>query len=181
MRRLHFEGAVVGPQIDRIGDAGASSFVNHLGRLWTSNIELLVGILLPVGEQQRKFLEETIVRISEGGDSLGARVSVEATLHLNGANEFLPLFEVVGIGILCQEHVSFAKSQALGQIGGLSKHTTSDLRFLISAFSSSAPPKCPKSPMLGKMSQPSAVNRCRSNVRNDDFTASVETTQLAID
>lgn len=48
----------------------------HLRGLWASDVELLVGILLPVTKEKRKLEEKTVVCISEGGDRLGARVSV---------------------------------------------------------------------------------------------------------
>jgi hypothetical protein len=69
MSCLHLEGAVIGPEIDRIGDVGASPFVylknpcqlrnrrstdqhltHHLGRLRASNVELHVSILFPVAK-----------------------------------------------------------------------------------------------------------------------------------
>lgn len=99
MGRLHLEGAVVRPQVDRIGDACASSFIDHLGRLGAGDIELHVGIFLPVSEEKRKLDEESIVGIAEGRKSLGARVAIQATLQcLTSLDEVLPVLEVIGIG-----------------------------------------------------------------------------------
>ena len=55
MSRLHLEGAVLCPQIDRMADARDAPLVDHFGRLWASNVEFEVGILLPVSEQEGKL------------------------------------------------------------------------------------------------------------------------------
>lgn len=47
---LDFEGAVVRPEVDGIGDAGDASLVDHLCRLRPRDRELQVGIFLPVSE-----------------------------------------------------------------------------------------------------------------------------------
>lgn len=31
---LHLEGAVVGPEVDRVGNAGATTLIDHLCGLW---------------------------------------------------------------------------------------------------------------------------------------------------
>lgn len=65
MSGLHLEGAVVGPEVDRVCDAGAASLVDHLRGLWARDVELEVGILLPVAEQERELDEESVVRIAQ--------------------------------------------------------------------------------------------------------------------
>ena len=101
MRRLHFERAVLGPEIDRVGDACAASFVDHLGRLGAGNIELEVGILFPVAKQEGEFEEELIVRVAQRREGLRARVAIQATVEgLAGAHQLLPAFKVVRVGFL---------------------------------------------------------------------------------
>lgn len=121
MSSFHLKGAILCPQIDRIGDAGASSLVHldmpirtrpisekrgglcpyHFGRLGTRDVEFEISILLPVTEQQGELEEESIVCGAEGSQSLRARVSVETAFEsFAGAYQFLPVLEVVGIGIL---------------------------------------------------------------------------------
>lgn len=48
---LHLERAIGGPEVDAIGDASAAALIYHLGRLWAGNVELEVGIFLPVTEK----------------------------------------------------------------------------------------------------------------------------------
>lgn len=93
---FHLKGTILCPQIDRVGDAGASSLVHldmpirtkstcdsrveicpyHFGRLGARDVEFEISILLPVAEQQRKLEEESIVCGAKGGQGLWARVSV---------------------------------------------------------------------------------------------------------
>lgn len=65
MSGLHLEGAIVGPEVDRVGNASAASLVDHLGRLWAGDVELEVGILLPVPEQEGELDEESVVCIAQ--------------------------------------------------------------------------------------------------------------------
>ncbi len=117
---LHLEGTVLGPQIDRVGDAGAASFVDlvgasalvssagtkrnpayHFGRLWAGDVELEVGVLLPVAEEQRELKEETVVRVTESRQCLRAGVAIETAFEaLAGADQFLPVLKVVRVGFL---------------------------------------------------------------------------------
>lgn len=52
---------------------------HHLSRLGSGDVELHVGIFLPVAEEERKLEEETIVGIAERGQRLGARVAIETS------------------------------------------------------------------------------------------------------
>lgn len=98
---LHFEGAVISPKVDRVGDAGATSLVDHLCGLWARDVELKVGIFLPVSKEKRELEQEPVVCVAKGGKRLGAGVSVQATLEaLAGANQFFPSLEAVGVGFL---------------------------------------------------------------------------------
>ena len=77
---------------------------NHFGRLRSSYVELHVGVLLPVTKQEGESLKETIECIAEGGQSLGARVAVQASLEgLAGLDQGFPGLEVIGIGLLKRE------------------------------------------------------------------------------
>lgn len=73
MGGLHLEGAIIGPQVDRVGDTRASTLIyldepvsrcnsfadmqgseNHpyyFCRLWPRDVELEIGIFLPVTEE----------------------------------------------------------------------------------------------------------------------------------
>src|SRR4051812_25649214 len=111
---FHLEGAILCPQIDRIGDASASSLVHldmhvrtrpisekragfcpyHFGRLGTRDVEFEIGILLPVAEQQGELEKESIVCGAEGCQSLRARVSVETAFEsFTGAYQLFPVLE----------------------------------------------------------------------------------------
>jgi hypothetical protein len=83
----------------------------HFGGLGARNVELEVRILLPVAEEQRKLEEEAIVRVAEGRQGLGTRVAVESAFQaLAGADQLLPVLEVVGVGILSARYeVSFCR------------------------------------------------------------------------
>lgn len=101
VRCLHLKGAVVCPEVDRVGDAGATALVDHLSGLWARDVELEVGIFLPVAEEKGKLEEEAVVGIAQGSQGAGARVSVQTTLEgLAGADELLPGFEAVRVGLL---------------------------------------------------------------------------------
>ena len=118
---LHLEGAVLSPQVDRIGDASNASFVDlgstllalrwthgaldevahHLCRFWAGDVELHIGVLFPVSEQEGKLEQETIVGISKCRKCLGARVSVEAAFEpLARLNQVLPVLKAVGVFLL---------------------------------------------------------------------------------
>ena len=118
---LHLEGAVLSPQVDRIGDAGNASFVDlggnllgcaratgisekiahHLCRFWAGDIKLHVGVLFPVSEQEGELEQEAIVGISKCRKGLRARVSVETALEgLTRFDQVLPVLETVRIRLL---------------------------------------------------------------------------------
>lgn len=67
MGGLHLERAVVCPEVDRVGDAGAASLVDHLCRLWARNVELEIGIFLPVSKKERELEQESVVCVAQGG------------------------------------------------------------------------------------------------------------------
>lgn len=73
---LHFEGAIVCPKVDGVGDAGATALVDHLCGLWARDVEFEVGILLPVSEEKGKLEQESVVGVAQGGQSLGTGVPV---------------------------------------------------------------------------------------------------------
>ena len=74
---------------------------HHLSRLGARTVELHIGILFPVSEQERELEEESVVGIAEGSEGLGARVAVQATLEgLAGFDEVFPVLEVIGVGFL---------------------------------------------------------------------------------
>lgn len=101
MRRLHFERAIFRPQVDRAEDSGYTTLVHHFRRLWSGNVELGVGILLPVSKEEWELAEESIVGIAEGSQSLWAGVSVEASLdRRDRVDEVVPVLKRVGIGFL---------------------------------------------------------------------------------
>lgn len=73
----------------------------HLGRLGSCNVELEIGVLLPVAKEQGKFEKESVVGIAQSPQGLGAGVAVQAALQtLAGAYKLLPVLEVIGIGVL---------------------------------------------------------------------------------
>lgn len=75
MSSFHLKGAILCPQVDRIGDASASSLIHldipirtrpisekrgglgsyHFGRLGTRDIEFEIRIFFPVAKQQGKL------------------------------------------------------------------------------------------------------------------------------
>lgn len=74
----------------------------HLGRLRTRDVELEVRILFPITKKERKLEKEAVVGISKGGQSLGARVTIESAFEaLAGADQLLPVLEVIGVRFLC--------------------------------------------------------------------------------
>lgn len=79
-----------------------ASTTHHLRRFGPRDVELLVGILLPVAKEKGELKEETIVGVAESSDGLRARVSVEGAVHLARADKLLPGLEAVGIGVLEQ-------------------------------------------------------------------------------
>lgn len=81
---------------------GAEVWITYeFGRLGPGDVELEVGVLFPVAEEEGELCEEAVVRVAHGCESLGAGVSVEpALLSFAGADELLPGLEVVGIGLL---------------------------------------------------------------------------------
>lgn len=132
MGSLHLEGAVLGPQVNRVGDACTTSLVDlekgvlamryrlfwncwpthHLCGFGAGDIELLIGILLPVAEQKRELEKEAVVSVAEGRNSLGARVPIQRAVHLTRADKLLPGLEAVGIGVLRK-----TRRLTTGQIG----------------------------------------------------------------
>jgi hypothetical protein len=98
MRRVHLEGAVVGPEVYRWCDAGDAALVDHLSSLGAADGELQIGILLPVSEEERELGKEAVVDIANQFDSGWARVAGDAALELRGARDKrFPLLEVVFI------------------------------------------------------------------------------------
>lgn len=118
--RLDLEGAVVGPEVDRGGDAGNASLIDlenrrstmltsltpgekclsthHLGSLGPGHGKLQVGILLPITKQQRELGQESIICASDCGDGLRTRVAVDSTFQvLRRTNQLFPCLEVVRI------------------------------------------------------------------------------------
>lgn len=113
---LDFEGAIVGPEVDRVGDAGHSSLVDHLCRLGPRDRELEVCILFPVSEEEREFGEETIVKLARRGDGLRTRIAVETALQrFGGAHQLLPILKVVWIFRLRRVSVGPSKLSRLMQ------------------------------------------------------------------
>lgn len=103
--RLHLEGAVVFPQVYRVGDACDTAFVDlqasawimpaecsyYLRRFRARDRELEVGVLLPVAKEERELGEESVEDLSGCGYGLGAGVSVQTALEgLCRTNEGLP-------------------------------------------------------------------------------------------
>jgi len=123
---LHLEGAIRRPKIHAVLYTGASSFVDlnqvsylrdiqrtrgeqkeiisftyHLCRLGTGNVELKIGILLPVAEKQWKLEEKSVVSIAQGSEGLRTGVPIETTLlSLASTDKFLPRIKVVGVCFL---------------------------------------------------------------------------------
>ena len=101
MGGLRFKGAILCPEIDRVADAGATTLVDHLGRLWARDVEFEIGIFLPVAEEKGKLEEESVVGLAEGSECLGTGVAVEATFEsLTCANELFPVLETIRVGFL---------------------------------------------------------------------------------
>lgn len=67
---LSLEGAVVGPQIHGICDAGHASLVDQFSSLSARYGKLEVCIFLPITEEQRELGEEAIVDIAHRSDGL---------------------------------------------------------------------------------------------------------------
>jgi len=98
---LHLEGAILCPEINRVGDASTASLIHHLCRLGPGDIELQVRILLPVSEQERELEEELVVSIAQHRNRLRAGVPVKTTFEcLACSNQLLPVFKAIGIGFL---------------------------------------------------------------------------------
>ena len=124
----------------------------HFCGLGPRDVEFEVGILLPVAEQKGKLEEESVVGIAQGGESLRARIPVQAALlRLAGTDELLPQLEIVVIGGLDKDTLRLgpggegpadaAERNNDNKVTRRSRvRTTSLLSFLISAFSSSAVP-----------------------------------------
>lgn len=83
MAGFNLEGAVVGPEVDGIGDTCNASLIDlvagtnqqayslrpdvrdyQFGRLSSGNRELKVCVFLPISEQKRKFGEKAIINIA---------------------------------------------------------------------------------------------------------------------
>ena len=105
MGGLHLKGAVVGPEVDRVGNASTASLVDHLCRLGTRDVELQIGIFLPVSEEGGELEEITVVGVAQRRQGLGARVSVQATVESFASfDEVLPALEAVGIRLLSKNN-----------------------------------------------------------------------------
>lgn len=139
----------------------------HFGRLGTGDVELEVGILLPVAKEQRELEEEAVVGVAESRQSLGTRVPIETAFEaLAGSDQLLPIFEIVGIGFLrTRPDVSdvFRKRTGSPQSQRARQLTSSALSRLISAFSSSEPPKLVKSPIAASGEPARLRRRCVKN------------------
>jgi hypothetical protein len=105
---VHLEGAVVCPEVDRVGNAGASPLKDHLCGFRTSNVELGVGVLFPVSEQEWELREEAVVGVAESGQRLRAGIAVQVPLGILGRlDQVFPVLEVIRIGFLeAQELIS---------------------------------------------------------------------------
>lgn len=114
---LGLEATVVGPEVDGNADASDTALVDlrlsaysgvlqidcthHFCGLRPCDLELHVRIPLPEAIKQRVPREETVVCLTGRGDSLRARVAIQATLlRFGGANQLLPVLELFGIGCL---------------------------------------------------------------------------------
>lgn len=121
---------------------------HHLSRLGPRNVELHVGILLPVPKQEGELEQEAVVGIAECSESLRAGIAVEAAFkRLAGLYKVLPVLETVGISLLFTFQLAKCP-RCVDLIQGV-RRTTSALCFRTVAYSSSEPPKCPKSLILG--------------------------------
>jgi hypothetical protein len=86
MGRVHLEGTVICPKINRGRDARYTALVDlstispvvtkqlqceayHLSRLCAANRELEIGILLPISKEQRELVEEAVVDVAHELDS----------------------------------------------------------------------------------------------------------------
>ena len=113
MAGLDFEGTIICPQVNGIGDACYASLVYlrisaslldwltsrttyQLCSLSPSNRKFEICIFFPVPEQQREFGKETIIYVSSSGDGLGTGVSVETSLErFCSTHELFPVFEAI--------------------------------------------------------------------------------------
>ena len=125
---LDFEGAIVGPQVNGIGDACYASFIYlcmsafflgwlHCGTayqlrgLGSRDGKLKICILFPISKQQGELRKETIVYVSGSRDRLGTGVAVETSLKgLCGADEFFPVFKAIWFFELCDDLAEFQKT-----------------------------------------------------------------------
>jgi hypothetical protein len=64
MAGIHLELAVVGPEVDRRRDGRNTALVDHVCCLCASNGELLVGVFLPVAEEEGELCEEAVVHVA---------------------------------------------------------------------------------------------------------------------
>lgn len=111
MSCVHLERAVLRPEIYRVCDASAPPLIHHLGRLGARDVELQIGILLPVSEEERELEEESVVGIAKHGKRLRARIPRQPTLERFACpDELLVGVEVVrirflvasiGVSVLC--------------------------------------------------------------------------------
>lgn len=119
MAGLNFEGAVVGPEIDGIPDAGDAALVHlwpvstvpaprrhdvathHLRRLCASYCKFQICISLPEPVEQWEASEELVVGVSGSSNSVRTRVAIQATfLRLGGADELFPILKLFRLGFL---------------------------------------------------------------------------------
>ena len=128
MAGLDFEGAIICPQVNGIGDACYTSLVYlrmsasplgwlrsgtayQLCSLGPRNGKFEICIFFPVPKQQRELGKETIIYVSSGGDGLGTGVSVETSLErFCSTHELFPVFEAIRFFELYVELAKFWKS-----------------------------------------------------------------------
>lgn len=77
------------------------SITHHFCRFGSRDVELRVGILLPVSEQEWKFGEESVVGVAKSGQRLRTGIAIEVALGILGRlDQVLPMFKVIWIGFL---------------------------------------------------------------------------------
>jgi hypothetical protein len=153
-----FEGAVAGPEIDRVGDASHATLVDlsgqlanmrhvvclspsshyHFCRFGSCYGEFKFGILLPIAKEQGELGQEAVVDISCGCYGLWTRIPVYASLErLSCADQFLPRLEIIWVFKLLNMLATHRDDRTMTIV----PLTTSVFSFFSSALSSSFPPK----------------------------------------
>ena len=87
MARLHLEGAVIGPQVNRSRDRTNATLIDHFDSLCSANGEFKICILLPVPEEERKLVEEAVLDVAHQLERGGTRVTRYSTLELGSAKD----------------------------------------------------------------------------------------------